>query len=396
MRIGIYIDAADDEGVIVGLNLQSVIQIEAAIALVRGRKLPGLTVRYARNREQYRRVIRNGNGNGSNTYLDEALWIGTRDLDITSATPPTLTSSSGTPYQGDLYDAQAISSFVTTLTNAHSADQCVLVLNGHAEPPSTILRGTNEKYLSLANFKSGLNAGRQGNKLGVIGFDGCDAASLELAIELAQHTDYLVGSEMGMLPQGWPYGVWPQVVNDAATAGIAAQKLIDCFVSQNPAPVSMSAITLSKLGDITTALRKLSDRIIDDPSVCKIVGTARKSCINLSLLYQFEWQPAGGERVDLVDLVMHIKLLTTDSELLAVCTVIQESVRDACSVRSNLGYLLENLPRSYPILNGISIYFPLRKEDASTRNRDAYDDDHELPAFKAATNWHNALSKLMN
>jgi len=120
----------------------------------------------------------------------------------------------------DNTSGQAVVSFIrwALIEARHEpTDYTLLVLWGHAyrfgfspevtrngidamdfEELSQVLRSAQELFRAQYG-------GDSNPKLNVVGFDACDLATVEMAIQLHEYADYLVASQVGVPLPGWPY-----------------------------------------------------------------------------------------------------------------------------------------------------------------------------------------------
>jgi hypothetical protein len=106
-------------------------------------------------------------------------------------------------------DGRALLSFMkwAVKTSTRAPDHLMLVLWGHAYN-FAIGRAENRSGIDALDFgelAAVLKQFKGPKKLDVVGFDACDLATIEMAYQLRDSTDYLLASEIGIPLPGWPY-----------------------------------------------------------------------------------------------------------------------------------------------------------------------------------------------
>jgi Clostripain family len=127
------------------------------------------------------------------------------------------------PAQQRLENAEALSHFIETSleTAGHDeGDHTMLVLWGHAYDFAIGRRPTAGGLIDPLDFAelSGALRSLQDRlqfkykmksrpQLDIVGFDACDLATVEVAVQLSSFAKYLLASQMGVPIPGWPYDV---------------------------------------------------------------------------------------------------------------------------------------------------------------------------------------------
>jgi Clostripain family len=151
-------------------------------------------------------------------------------------------------------------------------DGLMLVLWGHAydfafgrsRTRSGVIDSIDFVELSdkLEDFQASMSQASAGNpdahhdKLDIVGFDTCDAATLELAYQLEPYTRFMVGSQVGIPIPGWPYDrildrlVCPKgdLMSPSEFGSYIVRRYCESYPPEDP--VSLSLLNLAKLADV--------------------------------------------------------------------------------------------------------------------------------------------------
>lgn len=224
--------------------------------------------------------------------------------------------------------------------------------------------GYDERYpynssMSLADIDKALTSAKI--KFDFIGFDACLMATLENALMLSQHADYLIASEESEPGIGWYYTDWlNQLSKNTSMSTIQIGKNIaDSFVftcsSETPSqPATLSVIDLAEVKETVTD--KLSNFSISTSEL--INNNQYKTVVNARVNSR---EFASSSNLDLVDLVN-----------LAYNMDSNEGKELAETLLSCIKYnkVSKTMSDSY----GLSIYFPYRSSKYVNQVLDTYDD----------------------
>ena len=247
-----------------------------------------------------------------------------------------------------MVDPNTLTSFIEFCTENFEANRYELILWDHGGG-SISGYGYDEKYpkrgsMSLAKLDSALTAA--GVEFDFIGFDACLMATTETALMLAEHADYLIGSEESEPGIGWYYTNWlSKLSNNVSMPTVEIGKNIaDDFVStcasQTPNQIAtLSVIDLAEVQDIVpqalTLFSKEANQLID--SDYRTVAMARKGAREF----------AAEQALDLVDLV-DLASKIDSPEAKQLCQSLMSAVK------------YNNTSRGISNAYGLSIYFPYR------------------------------------
>ena len=132
------------------------------------------------------------------------------------------------------------------------------------------VKGTSLTVDELETALASSTLGRNGQKLGFIGFDACLMGGTELAYNLSPYSEYMVGS-MEYSSGGWYYGDMFKDISDMAYSGsidnkeIAvniAKKYYETHDSNHEDIASIACFDISKIQDTVDRINEISDDIL--------------------------------------------------------------------------------------------------------------------------------------
>ncbi len=108
----------------------------------------------------------------------------------------------------NMSDPKQLASFIKWGMEKYPAENYMLIISDHgAGWKGAAQDESHNGWMTLPDIEQGLKEARQatGRKIDVLGFDACLMASVEVAHQLREETDFLVGSEETEGGAGWPY-----------------------------------------------------------------------------------------------------------------------------------------------------------------------------------------------
>src|SRR5262245_15074132 len=207
-------------------------------------------------------------------------------------------------------DREVLKAFLKEVLKRHrNTNQC-LILSGHGSGAiGDFLSGKNvQQPISIAGLSETLEVvinevlGKKNKgKLKIIGMDSCLMSMAEVAYELRNHANILIGSE-GFEPEtGWPYKEIIPSIKGAVNPANLARKIVDKYIGYYAdyavagTSVDLSACDLSKADALAVALGKLASTLI-------IEFKNNKNVIDAVLLAHWRAQSYKNEQyVDLWD-----------------------------------------------------------------------------------------------
>ncbi|MCX7796947.1 MAG: clostripain-related cysteine peptidase [bacterium] len=175
-------------------------------------------------------------------YLQE-VWSTTSELDF------------GSP--------NTLKDFVVWTISNYPAERYALIIWDHGggwRIKTLGLRGisyddTSSTYMTMAQLKSALS--QIGRKIDLLGMDACLMAMMEVAYQIKDYANYLVGSEESEPSWGWPYNtiLTDLVSNPNMSPSTLASTIVNKYGTYYSyySDVTQSAIDLSKISDLKNA-----------------------------------------------------------------------------------------------------------------------------------------------
>ena len=228
--------------------------------------------------------------------------------------------------EANMGDPKTLKSFVTYAQAASPTDHTLLIFWDHGSPRGVAWDDHADEtgatdYLSQWEVVSALS----GLKVDVIGADECNVAHTEVAYEYAMglNTDYLVAAQTYTGWRGFPYDA---ILRELTTnPGMSARDVAKMMIEQtmvllNKPPYSgervntHSAIDLSKLPELTSALRNLTDLLIAH------MDTNANAIFKARGAAQYVY---GANAMNLVDLRTFVKSIWSQTS--------SEQIKNACA-----------------------------------------------------------------
>jgi len=218
-------------------------------------------------------------------------WTGTKRFRVTAGMEPTTASAEEDLGEVNMGDSNSLVDFIDWAKDEYPADNYVLVLWNHgsgwhspgpeAEPPakaaeSPVTAPTRESPFTavcedvtdadtLYNKEVRQALESAGADIRILAFDACLMGMLEVAYEMRDVADILVGSELTEPGPGWAYDTLLQdLVDDPEMTGneLAAAMVDHYMESYDNSSVNLSAIDLSKVAALAEATFDLGDSLV--------------------------------------------------------------------------------------------------------------------------------------
>jgi hypothetical protein len=174
----------------------------------------------------------------------------------------------------DMGNPQSLQRFIVYVAANFPAQHYALVLNDHGGG----FQGVSQDFLygydliSMSGLKTALGNG--GIHFDLIAFDACLMAMVEVAYQIRGYGDYMTSSPEEELVGAWNYrGVLGDLVNDPQISGRELSMDVVQEYSQGQfsswAPATQSAIDLSRVGDVVSAVNVFARVLTNDLSTYK-------------------------------------------------------------------------------------------------------------------------------
>ncbi len=247
-------------------------------------------------------------------------------------------------------DPDSLTAFIKYAEKNFPADRYQLILWDHGCGTSGGY-GNDEKFptsgsMSLDEINEALD--NAGLKFDFIGFDACLMATLENALMLSEHADYMIASEETEPGTGWYYGNWLGALssNMAISTPELGKVIADDFLAASQKAGQGNEVTLS-----VTDLSELSETV---PSVFADFSKA-----TLDLISNDEYSKVAKARKSAKEFAASNRLDQIDVTDFALNFGSEEGQALADAVKAAVKY--NRTSRSYGDAHGLSIYFPYQK-----------------------------------
>jgi hypothetical protein len=201
--------------------------------------------------------------------------------------------------------------------------------------------------LSIHNVRDVLSQVRSGlgKNIDILCFDACLMQMLEVAYEVRNYTDYMVGSEETMPSTGLVYNQsLLRLVNDPDLTPLQlGNYLVQDYYSYTPSSeLTMSNLSISQLNGVLTSLGSFSQLLLDNMSTCK--STLRTQAVSAQY-YSY------SDYTDLYDFARLVYENISDSSIRAASLSLMNSISSftAAEIHS-----YDSVTNSH----GISIWLP--------------------------------------
>ncbi len=235
---------------------------------------------------------------------------------------------------------------------------------------------TTQSAITLPGLRNALAL--SGVHFDLLGMDACFMQMVEVAYEVRNYARVLVSSQENVPGEGWDYEtvLWALTQNPGMSAFELAQRVVASYIeyykkSGAPGRYTLSAVDLSRIGNLAGALDALALAILNDTQTPPWVYLA----LGDSALY-------FGDP-DFVDLGDFMRLLALD---LRVRFDVREKANAVLSALGACVFASQSLGIGSGIIetSGLSIYFPYT----------AYVRKYEDLAFASATRWDELVRYL--
>lgn len=266
-------------------------------------------------------------------------------------------------------DPQTLADFITWGLTTYPANRTALIIWDHgagwqgvAFDDDTADYGLPDN-LSLPDLSGALAmAQAQTNRprLDVIAFDACLMSQLDVLAALRPFAQFAVASEEVTPGQGWNYRSWlgrlygQPALNSSGLARLLVDDFAAAYTQSTPDDfVTMAAIDLTRLPDLTYAVESLAQTLLADPAfVAGAVADARSGAEAFARVYADEF--ARYAAIDLGHFAAILAQRSPDPQVKAAAEKVAAAVETAVLTQRN--------GSGFPHASGVAIYFPRTAE----------------------------------
>ena len=241
-------------------------------------------------------------------------------------------------------EAETLADFITWAGKCYPADRYGMVLWNHGGG-TLIGYGLDEYYpdetMSIGEIHEALS--KSGLHFEFIGFDACLMCTVETAMALSGHADYMMASEETEPSTGWYYTEWIKKISDdpGMSTPELAGTIIDSFVSGPDYNkydfYTLSLIDLKKIGDLYLAL---SEYFKEEEAIFN-------EQFRNALAARTHTKSFGNDGYEQIDLFDYLESSEEESHSGRAQKVLEKAREAVCYYRGTVAGS-----------NGIAIYFP--------------------------------------
>ncbi|MFL6351957.1 MAG: clostripain-related cysteine peptidase [Bryobacteraceae bacterium] len=303
-----------------------------------------------------------------------------RDLEAVSNDPKTTSrqklSAKAAPVTDDLVACRFADLSTEAMLRSFMKDHLdgdsrrhMVVLSGHGA-------GVSGDFLTDEDPHSSLMISRLGEilsetckkKIGILGLDSCLMGMAEVACEVNDHVDFLVGSEGFVNNTGWPYHRVLSVLAGNGEPKDAAKGIVEKYAAfyqdyeMAGSSTQIAALDLGKLSNLTAAVKRLTGALnsafesiknseLDElePTWAKTDGTRVRDAVILAHWYAQSFK--SGEYADLWDFCDQLRRFLPNGEF-------QEEIKGVKQAVEGLVIRSCYCGPEFQHAHGIAIYFP--------------------------------------
>lgn len=181
--------------------------------------------------------------------------------------------------QVNMSSAYTLANSIEWAMKNYPSEHFMLIISDHGNAWKGCAQDDSARgWMNVPELKAGLAKAQEatGKKIDVLGFDCCLMASLEVAYQVRDQASYMVASEMTEGGDGWPYSpiMGPDVLKSVqrtleSKIDLSPKELATMIVDKSgatPAVHTLSAVDLSKVGDIKGPMVELRQAIVESPT----------------------------------------------------------------------------------------------------------------------------------
>lgn len=305
---------------------------------------------------------------GHNPNPLDGKWSGMKGFYITKDTDPKAINSKIIADYGNVVDSsnpEILERAGTETVQNYDADFSAIILNDHGGGfTGAIGDDSDGDFMSMPQQRQALEKIKKntGKVFDIVGYDCCLMGMLEVAYEIKDLGNILLGSEENEGASGWTYDsmLGARTLDETIKR---AKELYGKKINVNPEKLAEIVVDVNKKHNDTiptfaalklTKVREEAKNVINEFSDAIINTTDIKSvrdAIQKSEHYGGGWSPYGDYH-DLHHMCNLIRVTTTDQHL-------SKTAEKTAKWVEGTAFAYENNPQRHPDSRGISIYAPL-------------------------------------
>ncbi|MGO9371483.1 MAG: clostripain-related cysteine peptidase [Syntrophobacteraceae bacterium] len=240
----------------------------------------------------------------------------------------------------------------------------------------------SQDYLDNLELRTGvLEALPNGRKLDILGCDACLMNMLEIAYEMKDTANFMVGSEESEPEAGWPYAAILEslVANPRMSPSDLAKTIVTeygRYYQGAPGNATQSALDLDQIQDVAARVNELADVLLTD-----LNNVAGAAVLAREWAQKFEYP----EYIDLGDFAKQLaRQLPQNTEVKSAT----DNILKALDLTTQYGFVIQNVTCGPNVqrASGVSIYFPASEN---------YSPDYSNLTFSKEGSWRKFLEALL-
>ena len=317
-------------------------------------------------------------------------WTDCKRFYVTQGLTPIPANATENLGEVDMGRANTLENFVRWGTYEYPADNFCLVLFDHGSgcvkfssssendtPIGVCFDETNGDILTTPELSQAFVSVEE--KMDLIFFDTCDVGMIEVAYEIKDYADIMVGSEEVALAAG-PYDDYLSSLTSESSMlpSNFASIIVNAYIDRAPSPSTMSAINLAEISKLVAEADSFAQKLNEKEN---LYVDAIKTVLDKTERYHGPYQDYDGYYVDLYHFAQLIYQYVSDGEIDAAADKMMDCVSNAMIIKS------EN---SRPNSHGLSIFFPDAKEKYN-KFRNSY----KSTTFATDTQWDEFVEQYL-
>jgi len=317
-------------------------------------------------------------------------WTDCKRFYVTQDLTPIPANATENLGEVNMGDANTLKNFVNWVMDKYPADNFCLVLFDHGSgcvkfsessenytPLAVCFDETNGDALTSPELSEAFAHVRE--KIDIIFFDTCDVGMIEVAYQIKDYADIMVGSEEVALAAG-PYDDYLSdlISNPSMSPSNFASAIVNAYINWAPSPSTMSAINLTEISTLVVETDNFAQKLSEKEN---LYVDAINAVLDETEGYYGPYQDYYGYYIDIYRFAQLIYQCVSDGEIDVAAERVMNYVSNAIIIRSE-----NNRPNSH----GLSIFFPDMKEKYN-KFRNSY----KSTTFATDTQWDEFIEQYL-
>jgi len=218
-----------------------------------------------------------------------------------------------------------------------------------------------------------------GEKIAIIFFDTCDVGMIEMAYQIKDYVEIMVGSEEVTLAAG-PYDDYLSglISNPSMSPNDFASVIVNAYNDWTPSPSTMSAINLTEMSTLMAETTNFAQKLSEKEN---LYVDAISNVLNKTEAYHGPYEGYYGYCIDLYHFAQLVYQSIYDGEIDAAANEVMDCISNAMIITRET-----NRSNSH----GLSVFFPDTKEKYN-KFRISY----KVTSFATGTRWDELIEQYL-